>query len=434
MPMPVLRLAIAGLGTVGAGTINIVQREKKLLQARTGRDIQIVAASVRDLKKSRDCDVSNIALTTDSLSLAMRDDVDVVIELIGGETGIAYQLVKAALENGKHVVTANKALIAHHGMELAALAEHKGVNLAFEAAVAAGVPILSALRTGIAANRIHKISGILNGTCNYILSRMYHENIEMDVVMQEAAANGWLEADPSLDVDGIDAAHKLTILAALSFGTAPHFDAIAIEGIRKITLADVRYANQFGYRIKLIGEASYSKAHGLYQAVYPALVPKSLPLAAVENSFNAIVAEGNALGPVLLQGKGAGGGPTGSAVVSDIITIARGDKFAPFTTQTRALKQPKIHDINKVTAPFYLRLSIADKPGVLAEVTRILGENAISVRVIDQHEITADGAAQVVVLTHETPVGAMKEAFASLAKLPYCKARPVMMPMLAANM
>lgn len=430
-----LRLGLAGLGTVGAGVVDILQQEVKLLQARTGRAIQLTHVAVRDVSKPRACDLSRfdyanaITLNEDTLGLATNPEIDVVLELIGGENGIAYDLVKAALANGKHVVTANKALIAHHGLELAKLAEENNVVLAFEAAVAAGVPILSALRTGIAANRVSRIYGILNGTCNYILSRMYHAGMDMEAVMQEAADKGFLEADPSLDVDGIDAAHKLAILSALSFGTEPDFAAVRTQGIRHISQDDVRYASAFGYRIKLIGEAIYADKT-LYQAVFPALVPKSLPLAAVEEGFNAVVAETGALGTVLLQGKGAGSGPTGSAVMADVIAIARGDYFAPFTTPASDLRAAPPMAQDAVSKPFYLHLSVVDKPGALAEVTRVLGAHQVSVKAIDQHELSADGAAKVVVITHAAPVGAMQEAFASLAQLPYCTKKPVLMPII----
>lgn len=423
-----LRIAIAGLGTVGVGAANILQQHAGMIAARAGRPIAITAVSMRDMHKKRDCDLSGIDVVADAASLATREDVDVVVELIGGHEGTARHTVEAALTAGKHVVSANKALIAHHGVALARLAELHGVTLAFEAAVAGGIPIIAALRSGLAANRVQKVSGILNGTCNYILSRMYHEQLQAEDVMSEAARLGYLEADPSLDLDGIDAAHKIAILASLAFGTQVNLATVKAEGIRNVTLRDVRYADEFGYRVKLLGVAEYGE-HGLAQSVHPALVAKGSPLAAVDSSFNAVQIEGDAVGTVMFEGRGAGAGPTGSAVVADIIAIARGDRYPAFTIATAQLTSASVADAATQQACYYVRLSLKDEPGVLAEFTRVFASKKISVRAITQREIAEDGSAQVVVLTHLTNAGAMKEAFTEISKLACCTAAPVMMRM-----
>lgn len=426
-PSP-LRIAIAGLGTVGVGTANILQKHAAMIADRAGRPITISAVSMRDTKKKRDLDLQDIDIVADAASLATRSDVDVVVELIGGHEGPARHTVEAALAAGKHVVSANKALIAHHGVALARLAEVHGVTLAFEAAVAGGIPIIAALRSGLAANSVQKVSGILNGTCNYILSRMYHEKLQSEVVMEEAARLGYLEADPSLDLDGIDAAHKIAILASLAFGTQVNLNAVKAEGIRAITLRDISYADEFGYRVKLLGVAEYNE-HGLSQSVHPALVAKGSPLASVDSSFNAVQIEGDAVGSVMFEGRGAGAGPTGSAVVADIIAIARGDRYPAFTVPSARLQQAPVADASTQRACYYLRLSLKDEPGVLAEFTRVFADKKISVRAITQREIAEDGSAQVVVLTHLTNAGAMRDAFKEIAALTCCTAAPVMMRM-----
>ncbi len=423
-----LRIAVAGLGTVGAGTISILQRHRDMIAQRAGRDVTIVAASARDLTKKRDIDLSGIDIVNDAVSLATRSDVDVVVEVIGGHEGAAKTLVESALRAGKHVVTANKALIAHHGVMLAKLSEIHGVTLAFEAAVAGGIPVIAALRSGLAANRIEKISGILNGTCNYILSRMYHEQLEQGVVMADAAKLGYLEADPSLDIDGIDAAHKIAILASLAFGTQVDVAGVKATGIRSITLRDVRYADAFGYRIKLLGVAEFHDGT-LIQSVHPALVAKALPLASVDSSFNAVQIEGDSVGRVMFEGRGAGAGPTGSAVVADIIALARGDRYPAFTVPTASLIASSAGDVHAQRACFYLRLSLKDEPGVLAEFTRVFAEEDISVRAITQRDIAEDASAQVVVLTHVTTSGQIARAHQKIAGLAVCVAPPVLMQM-----
>lgn len=424
-----LRIAIAGLGTVGAGTISILQKHAGLIAGRAGRAVTISAVSMRDAGKSRgNIDLAGIAVESDATKLALRDDVDAVVELIGGHEGIARAVVESALGAKKHVITANKALIAYHGVSLARLAETNGVTLAFEAAVAGGIPIIAALRSGLAANQLQKVSGILNGTCNYILSRMYHEHLEQDVVMAEAAKLGYLEADPSLDLDGHDAAHKISILAALAFGTKVNIHDVVTEGIRDITLRDVRYADDFGYRIKLLGVAEYSD-DGLIQSVHPALVSKASPLANVDSSFNAVQVEGDSVGSVMFEGRGAGAGPTGSAVVADVIALARGDRYPAFTIATAHLVDAPRGNASHQRACYYLRLSLKDEPGVLAEFTRVFAVHNISVRAITQRDIAEDGSAQVVVLTHLTTAGHLQNAYREIAALPVCTAKPILIRM-----
>lgn len=420
-----LRIGIAGLGTVGVGTIAILQQNAQQIAARCGRVIEVVAASARDLSKKRDVSLEGIRIEEDARALATAPDVDLVVELIGGEAGVAKQLVEQAIANGKHVVTANKALVAHHGLALAQAAEAKGVVLAFEAAVAGGIPIIAGLRQGLSANTIRQVSGILNGTCNFILTTMANEKRDYGDVFAEAQKLGYVEADPALDIDGIDAAHKVSILAALAFGTAPDFAAVHAEGIRRISLLDIETAANFGYAIKLLGLASFADGK-LSQRVQPCLVPLSSPLAAVHGSFNAVQVEGDAVGRVVFEGRGAGGGPTGSAVVSDIISIARGDTFPPFTVPAAVLKKAPVADAGAHRGRYYLRLSLKDEPGVLAEFTRAFAEAGISVHSITQQALT-DHSAQVIVITHETNEAAVAKAASAITQLPVSVEAPVVL-------
>lgn len=421
-----LRVGIAGLGTVGTGVVELLQRNKALIAARAGAAISVTAISMRDPTKKRDADVTGIAIVPDAAALAARDDVDIVIEVIGGDRGIAKQVVEQAIAYGKHVVTANKALIAHHGQALAQAAEARGVVLAFEAAVAGGIPIIAALRGGLAANRITRVAGILNGTCNYILTTMERERRDFADVLAEAQQLGYAEADPSFDIDGIDTAHKVAILAALSFGTQVDVASVHAEGIRRIALRDIDYAASFGYRIKLLGIASYEQGQ-LLQRVHPSLVPLNAPLAAVNGSFNAVQIEGDAVGRVVFEGRGAGGGPTASAVVADLIAIARGDRYAPFTVQASRLEQAVQAPLDAHRGCYYLRLSLKDEPGVLAEFTRAFAAEKISVHSITQRAVIADHSAQVIVITHETDEAALQRAAASIAALPISVEPPVVL-------
>ncbi len=421
-----LRIAIAGLGTVGAGTLKIVQQNAALLAARGGRAIEVVAVSMRDANKKRDVKLDGIRVEKDARALASASDVDVVVETIGGDEGIAREMVEAALNNKKHVVTANKALIAKHGLALAALAEKQGVVLAFEAAVAGGIPIIGALRSGLAANRILRIAGILNGTCNYILTTMQREQRDFADVLADAQKLGYAEADPSFDVDGIDTAHKVAILTSLAFGTAPNVSAVHVEGIRRISIADIEYAASFGYRIKLLGIATMEDGK-LLQRVHPCLVPSASPLGVIDGPFNAVQVEGDAVGRVVFEGRGAGGGPTGSAIVADILAIARGDSYPPFTVATNQLLQATPAPLDAHQGSYYLRLSLKDEPGVLAEFTRAFAAEKISVHSITQRAIAADASAQVIVLTHQTNEAAVARAAKRIAELPISVAAPVVL-------
>ncbi len=421
-----LRIAIAGLGTVGAGTLRVLQENKELIAARCGRDVVVTAVSMRDVSKKRDANLDRIRVESDARQLADAADVDLVVEVIGGDSGVAKELVERALANGKHVVTANKALIAKHGAALAALAEKHHAVLAFEAAVAGGIPIIGALRTGLAGNRISRVAGILNGTCNYILTTMQRERLDFAQVLTDAQKLGYAEADPSFDVDGIDTAHKLAVLAALSFGTAPDFDAVQVEGIRRVSLVDIDYAASFGYRIKLLGIATME--HGkLLQRVHPCLVPMDAPLALIDGPFNAVQVEGDAVGRVVFEGRGAGAGPTGSAVVADIMAIARGDSYPAFTVATKNLTRAQPAPMAAHAGCYYLRLTLKDEPGVLAEFTRVFAKHGVSVHSITQRAVAADASAQVIVITHETNEAAMMHAAEDIAALPVSMASPVVL-------
>ncbi|MFZ4126051.1 MAG: homoserine dehydrogenase [Rickettsiales bacterium] len=421
----VLRIGIAGVGTVGTGTINILRNNAVMIAGRCGKKLVVTAASIRDAKKKRDVDLGGINIVADPQAL-LKEPVDIIVELMGGHEGAARTLVTTALEAGKHVVTANKALMAHHGLELAKLAEKNNVILAFEAAVAGGIPIIAALRGGLSANNINRVAGILNGTCNFILTKMLHESASFESVMEEAGKLGYLEADPSLDIDGIDAGHKIAILASLAFGTQVDVKSVAMTGIRSVTLRDIHYARDFGYRIKLLGVAERT-SEGLLQTVEPCLVPVDAPLAGVDGSFNAVEVEGDAVGKVVFEGRGAGAGPTGSAVVSDLIAIARGDSYPPFTIPAAQLEKAKTASADKREGSYYIRLSLKDEPGVLADFTHEFAVQKISVKSIIQREIAEDKSAQVVVTTHTANEGAVKRAVAAIEKLGCTVAAPVLL-------
>lgn len=421
-----LRIGIAGLGTVGAGTVQLLQGNAATIEARAGRELQVVAVSMRNPKKKRAVKLTGIRVVNDARELANAKDIDIIVEVIGGDKGIAKDLIERAIKNGKHVVTANKALIAHHGQKLAEAAEARGMVLAFEAAVAGGIPIIAALRSGLAANKITRVAGILNGTCNYILTTMTRDKRDFKEVLADAQKLGYAEADPSFDVDGIDAAHKTSILAALSFGTQPNFKDVHIEGIRRITLRDIEYANSFGYTIKLLGIATLENDK-LLQRVHPCLVAHGSPLAAVDGSFNAVQVEGNAVGRVVFEGRGAGAGPTASAVVADLIAIARGDRYAPFNVKAKQLKKAAAGSLDAHKGCYYLRLSLKDEPGVLAEFTRAFAAQHISVHSITQRAVIADHSAQVIVITHETTEAAVKRAANTIAKLKVSVEPPVVL-------
>ncbi|MEX1155079.1 homoserine dehydrogenase [Parvibaculum sp.] len=413
----VLRLGIAGLGTVGAGVVKILAARGAHLSAATGCPIEIVAVSARDTNKDRGIDLTGIRWERDPLALATAGDVDVVAEMIGGSEGVARDLVEAALKAGKHVVTANKALVAHHGTALARLAEAKGVALNYEAAVAGGIPIVKTMREALAANEIRSIHGILNGTCNYILTEMETTGRDFADVLKDAQALGYAEADPSFDVGGIDAAHKLAILTSLAFGTEVDFGAVQIEGIEKISATDISFAREFGYKIRLLAIAEKLES-GIVQRVHPALVPDGTPLAAVSGVYNAVAIDADRVGHMVLEGRGAGEGPTASAVLADIVDIARGLVMPPFIVPADRLKKLAQPSVDTHKKAFYLRVRAVDRAGSMAEITQALARASVSIERIVQRGDRQDGSGRlpVVFVTHETDEGTMARARAHLAE------------------
>ena len=400
MPAP-LRLGIAGLGTVGVGVIRLIQTEADLIAARSGRRIEVTAVSARDRQKNRDVDLSGFVWEDDAVRLAQRPDVDVYIELMGGDSGAAKASTEAAIAAGKDVVTANKALLAHHGQALALAAEAAGRVIRFEAAVAGGIPVIKALTEGLAANRIKRVMGVMNGTCNYILTRMESAGLPYETVFEEARALGYLEADPNLDVGGIDAGHKLSLLAAIAFGTKVRFDAVELEGIGRIAIEDIRHAAEMGYRIKLLGVAQMT-GRGLEQRMSPCLVPSDSPLGQLQGGTNMVVLEGAASGQIVLRGAGAGAGPTASAVMADVIDIARGFRL-PVFGQPAATLADAIPARAATPAPYYLRMTLQDKPGALAKIATCLGAAGISIDQMRQLNQPGepDEAAIVLIVTHK---------------------------------
>jgi len=407
-----LRLGIAGLGTVGTGVIKIVQQHAALLSARSGREISITAVSARSRGKNRDVDLSDYDWEDNPVNLAKRDDVDVFVELVGGDTGPAKDATEAAIAAGKHVVTANKAMLAHHGQELALAAESRGVNLRFEAAVAGGIPVIKTLTEGLAGNRITRIMGVMNGTCNYILTRMENAGLPYDTVFEEANQLGYLEADPNLDVGGIDAAHKLVLLSAIAYGVQVDFDGAELEGIGAISIDDIIAAKDMGYRIKLLGLSNMTDA-GLEQTMQPCLVPYNSPLGQLEGGTNMVVIEGDAVGQIVMRGAGAGEGPTASAVMGDVMDIARGLKLPVFGQPAASLKPAKAAKASAASA-YYIRLSLKDAPGVLAKVTSALADAGVSIDRMRQKE-HQDSAAPVLIVTHETSPAAIETALNAIS-------------------
>lgn len=410
-----LRIAVAGLGTVGSAAVDILSRQKTLIAARAGRAMEVVAASARDPNKKRACDLSAVRFEPEPLALAKAADIDVVVELIGGAEGTARALVEAALANGKHVVTANKALIATHGAALGKTAEAKGVSLCFEAAVAGGIPILKLLREGLSANRTARVMGILNGTCNYILTHMKDEGRSFEDVLAEAQKLGYAEADPAFDVDGTDTAHKLAILTSLACGTAPDLASLHIEGIRHITLRDMAFADELGYTIKLLGIVG-TAGEGILQRVHPCLVPKDSALAHVGGVMNAVQADADAAGSLFVQGRGAGGEPTASSVVADLVDIARGHAAYPFGIASGALAPLKPAPMASLESAYYVRLGVVDKPGVLADITAIFRDAGISLKSFLQHGHAPGEKVHIVVATHTTAEQDMQQALARIAE------------------
>jgi homoserine dehydrogenase len=413
---PPLNIAVAGLGTVGAGTVRLLRANAEPLRRRTGRELRVVAASARDSGRDRGVDLSGVRFVADARALAEDPEVDIVCELIGGADGVALDLCRAALRRGKAVVTANKAMLAHHGAELADLAERAGVQLAFEAAVAGGIPIVKSLREGLAANRVLRVTGILNGTCNYILTSMRETGRDFDVVLAEAQALGYAEADPSFDVDGIDAAHKLALLAALAFGGRPRFDAIHIEGIRHVSALDIAFALELGYRIKLLGTARLTEA-GLEQRLHPCMVPLDAPIAGVDGVFNAVVVEGDFVDQVVHEGRGAGAGPTASAVAADLVDIARDVRVPAFGVPAAALADHPIAPMASHVGSYYIRLMVLDRPGVLADTAAVLRDQDVSIESLIQRARNPGQPVPIVLTSHETSEAQMAGALERIARL-----------------
>ena len=417
-----LRIALAGLGTVGVGVAKIIQTHHDMLSARAGRPIEIAAVSARSRTRERSVDLGGYDWHDDPVAMAKRDDIDLLVEVIGGEDGPAKAACEAALKTGKHVVTANKALMARHGQSLAELAEENGVALRFEAAVAGGIPVVKALTEGLAANRITRVMGVMNGTCNYILTTMEATGNSYANVLADAQKLGYAEADPSFDVGGIDAAQKLALLAATAFGTRVDFDGIVVEGIERITLTDIEQARDMGYQIKLLGVARMTK-HGLEQRMQPCLVPGTSPLGQLEGVTNMVSIEGDFIGQTIYQGPGAGEGPTASAIMADVIDIARGLIIPAFGQPATSLK-PSGNAVQASDAPYYLRLDLADEPGTLAKVATVLGENGISIDRMRQYSHDTD-LAPVQIVTHDCTPDRLETALEKIAALEVCSARPV---------
>jgi homoserine dehydrogenase len=422
-----LRLGIAGLGTVGIGLLQLLAAQAELLAARGGRPLQVSAVTARERARDRGINLSRYEWSDDPLALPRRDDVDLVVELIGGEGGTAKALVEAALAAGKPVVTANKALLAHHGTALARQAEAAGVALGFEAAVAGAIPIVKALREGLVGNRFRRIAGILNGTCNYILTQMQASGRDFAEVLAEAQALGYAEADPSFDIDGIDAAHKLAILTSLAYGTRIDFGSVHIEGIREVEAIDIAFAADLGFRIKLLAIARATD-QGIEQRVHPCMVPATTPIAYVDGAFNAVETETDFADRSVFEGRGAGAHPTASAVVADIVDVARGRPAMAFSVPAAALAPLTAVPMQQHEGPYYIRLKVWDQPGVIADISAILRDERISIESLLQRGRATDvqGTVPVVLITHEVREAAMLRALARIGDLESVRERPRM--------
>ena len=417
-----LRLGIAGLGTVGVGVVKIIHKQAALLQARTGREITISAVSARSKGRDRGVALNNYAWEDDPVALAKRDDVDVFVELMGGADGPAKAATEAAIAAGKHVITANKAMLAMHGHALAQAAEAKGVSLRYEAAVAGGIPVIKALTEGLAGNEITRIMGVMNGSCNYILTRMEDSGLSYREIFAEADGLGYLEADPQLDVGGIDAAHKLAILSSIAFGTKVDFDAIVLEGIERVSIEDIKAAADMGYKIKLLGVTQMT-GRGLEQRMQPCLVPTSSPLGQLQGGTNMIVIEGDAIEQVVLRGPGAGMGPTASAVMGDVCDIAR-DFHLPVFGQPVEMLVESNPAKSTTPAPYYLRMGVVDKPGAMAKIATVLGEAGISIDRMRQYG-HAETSAPVLIVTHKVSSAAIEAALEAMESTGVLAAAPV---------
>jgi len=434
--MKPIQVGLLGIGVVGSGTFNVLKRNQEEIKRRAGRGIEITMVADLDTARARAAVGEGVQVVNDARAVIANPDIDIVIELIGG-TNIAKTLVLEAIAAGKHVVTANKALLAVHGTEIFAAASAKGVMVAFEAAVAGGIPIIKALREGLTANRIQWIAGIINGTTNFILSEMRDKGLDFGVVLKEAQALGYAEADPTFDIEGIDAAHKATLMSAIAFGVPVQFDKAYIEGITKLGAADIKYAEQLGYRIKLLGitkrrqgDANQGQADGIELRVHPCLIPAKRLIAKVEGAMNAVVVQGDAVGTTLYYGKGAGSEPTASAVIADLVDITRLQSADPhhrvphLAFQPNAMSDLKVLPMSAVVTSYYLRLRVADETGVLAKVTGILAEAGISIDAVLQREADdVSGSAReeqtdVIILTHDCGEAKMNAAIAQMQALP----------------
>jgi homoserine dehydrogenase len=425
--LPPIRVGLLGIGTVGSGVFRVLQRNQQEIRRRAGRGIDIVTVADLDVERARAIVGDGVQVVGDARAVIADPSIDIVVELIGGY-GIAKTLVLEAIAAGKHVVTANKALLAVHGTEIFAAAQAKGVMVAFEAAVAGGIPIIKALREGLTANQIQWVAGIINGTTNFILSEMRDKGLDFDVVLKEAQRLGYAEADPTFDIEGIDAAHKATLMSALAFGIPVQFDKAYVEGITRLQAADIRYAEQLGYRIKLLG-ITKRVADGVELRVHPTLVPARRLIANVEGAMNAVVVQGDAVGTTLYYGKGAGSEPTASAVIADLVDVTRLHTADPqhrvphLAFQPHAMSDLRIVPMAQVVTSYYLRLRVADQPGVLAEVTGLLARAGISIDAVLQREadeVGGEGSTQtdLIILTHDTTEGTMNEALDAIQALP----------------
>ncbi|MGK2923486.1 MAG: homoserine dehydrogenase [Methyloceanibacter sp.] len=429
-----LKLGLAGIGTVGGGLLRLIEAHAGALSERAGQPIEVVAVSARNKRKKRDVDLSGLRFVQDPIKLATDPEIDVFVELIGGEEGIAKEAVETALRAGKHVVTANKALLAHHGPNLAALAEKHGVALNFEGAVAGGIPVVKVIREGLQGNDIARVYGILNGTCNYILTLMEREGRSFADVLKEAQEQGYAEADPTFDVGGFDTAHKLALLTSLAFGTRTKFDAVYVEGIESITPADIEAADDLGYRIKLLGVALRTDS-GIEQRVHPTMVPKDTAIANVDGVSNCVAIDGDFVGDVMLIGPGAGGGPTASAVMSDIIDIARGQVLPPFGIKAKNLRAYRKAQMRAHEGGYYIRLSVHDRTGAFAAIAQRMAAQGISLESIVQRRPQTElpgqgtrggGPAGVVMVTHETTEAAVRKALVAIERDGHVDAKPQM--------
>ena len=422
-----LRIGIAGLGNVGVGVLDIIRKHEALLADRAGVAIRITAVAARSKAKDRGHDLSAMAWFDDPVGLAKSPDIDVFVELMGGEGDPAKSAVEAAIASGKHVITANKALLAHHGAALARAAEAKGVALNFEASVAGGIPIIKALREGLAGNRVTKLFGIMNGTCNYILTKMANEGRSFTEVLKEAQDLGYAEADPTFDIGGFDTAHKLAVVTSLAFGTEVNLKAIEIEGIEAITLDDIRNASDMGYKIKLLGVA-VSHAEGVEQRVHPTLVPKGSPVSDTDGVFNAVVVKGDFAGDLMLEGRGAGAHPTASAVLSDIVDIARGNLRPAFGIPAAKLKPYRQAPNKAHEGGYYVALELVDRPGAVAAIARILADQRISIESIVQRGKPSKDlqreTATFILITHDTLETSIRAAISKIEQDGHVASKP----------